>query len=82
MLYHRAFSRDLDTLTVAVVDNRKPMLSLMRSMLAAIGVARIIDVQQPIYVPPEPGLTFLAWASEEDPALTLDVIMKARAAPH
>ena len=198
MLYHRAFGRDLDTVIVAVIDNRKSMLSLMRGMLAAIGIARIdtytspveayeamakespdlviaaafmqpltgpelvramrnprsgelalipamilsacadparveealkagahqvlvlpisartlyrridwlinddrpfelkgehyvvagleqrlsINVQQTIYVPPEPGLPFLAGAPEEDPALTLDVIMKARAAPH
>lgn len=41
MLYHRAFGRDLDTLIVAVIDNRRPMLSLMRGMLAAIGTGRI-----------------------------------------
>jgi DNA-binding NarL/FixJ family response regulator len=41
MLYHRAYGRDLETLVVAVIDNRRPMLSLMRGMLAAIGVGRI-----------------------------------------
>ena len=198
MLYHRALGRDLNTLIVAVVDNRKPMLSLMRGMLAAIGVARIdtyaspveayeamakdtpdlviaaasmqpltgsdlvrtmrrpcsgelalvpamilsacadparveealkagahqvlvlpisartlyrridwlidddrpfelkgehyvvagleqrlsINVQRPISAPPEPGLPFLAGVPEEEPAPTLDIIMKARAAPH
>jgi CheY-like chemotaxis protein len=41
MLYHRAFGRDLDTLVVVVIDNRRPMLSLMRGMLAAIGTGRI-----------------------------------------
>ena len=41
MLHHRAFGRHLDTLTVAVIDNRPPILSLMRAMLAAIGTGRI-----------------------------------------
>src|SRR5680860_1593418 len=41
MLYHRAFGRDLDTLVVAVIDNRRPMLSLMRAMLAAIGTGPV-----------------------------------------
>ena len=48
MLYHRAFGRDLDTVIVAVVDNRKSMLSLMRGMLAAIGVARIYTYASPV----------------------------------
>jgi two-component SAPR family response regulator len=34
MLHHRAFGRRLDTLSL-VVDNRRPMLSLLRAMLAA-----------------------------------------------
>jgi len=41
MLHHRAFGRDLDTLVVAVIDNRRPVLSLMRAMFAAIGAGRI-----------------------------------------
>jgi len=36
MPHHRAFGCDFDTLVVAVVDNRRPILSLMRAMLAAI----------------------------------------------
>ena len=47
MLYHRAYGRDLDTLLVTVVDNRRPMLSLMRGMLAAIGVGRIEAYESP-----------------------------------
>jgi two-component system, OmpR family, phosphate regulon response regulator PhoB len=47
MLYHRAYGRDLETLVVAVIDNRRPMLSLMRGMLAAIGVGRIEAHQCP-----------------------------------
>jgi PleD family two-component response regulator len=47
MLYHRAFGRDLDTLVVAVVDNRRPMSSLMRGMLAAIGTGRIETYESP-----------------------------------
>jgi two-component SAPR family response regulator len=35
MLHHRAFGRRLDTLSLVVVDNRRPMLSLLRAMLAA-----------------------------------------------
>ena len=48
MLYHRAYGRDLDTLAVAVIDNRKPMLALMRGMLAAIGIGRIETYESPI----------------------------------
>ena len=48
MLYHRAYGRDLDTLVVAVIDNRKPMLALMRGMLAAIGIGRIETYESPI----------------------------------
>ena len=47
MLHHRAFGRDLDTLVVAVVDNRRPILSLMRAMLAAIGTGRIETYESP-----------------------------------
>ncbi len=47
MLYHRAYGRDLDTLVVAVIDNRQPMLSLMRGMLAAIGVGQIETHESP-----------------------------------
>jgi CheY-like chemotaxis protein len=47
MLHHRAFGRHLDTLSVAVIDNRRPMLSLMRAMLAAIGVGRIETYASP-----------------------------------
>jgi DNA-binding NarL/FixJ family response regulator len=47
MLYHRAYGRDLDALLVAVVDNRRPMLSLMRGMLAAIGTGRIETYECP-----------------------------------
>lgn len=47
MLHHRAFGRPLDKLTVAVVDNRRPILSLMRAMLAAIGTGRIEAFESP-----------------------------------
>lgn len=47
MLYHRAFGRDLDTLVVAVIDNRRPLLSLMRGMLAAIGTGRVETYESP-----------------------------------
>jgi two-component system chemotaxis response regulator CheY len=47
MPHHRAFSRDFDTLVVAVVDNRRPILSLMRAMLAAIGTGRIETYESP-----------------------------------
>jgi CheY-like chemotaxis protein len=47
MLYHRALGRDLDKLVVAVVDNRRPMLSVMRAMLAAIGTGRIDTYESP-----------------------------------
>jgi len=48
MLHHRAFGRDLDTLVVAVIDNRRPILSLMRAMLAAIGAGRIETYESPV----------------------------------
>jgi DNA-binding NarL/FixJ family response regulator len=47
MLHHRAFARHLDTLTVAVIDHRRPILSLMRAMLAAIGTGRIETYESP-----------------------------------
>lgn len=47
MLHHRAFGRPLDTLVVAVIDNRRPILSLMRAMLAAIGAGRIDTYESP-----------------------------------
>jgi CheY-like chemotaxis protein len=47
MLYHRALGCDLDKLVVAVVDNRRPMLSVMRAMLAAIGTGRIDTYESP-----------------------------------
>jgi two-component system chemotaxis response regulator CheY len=47
MLHHRAYGRDLDTLVVAVIDNRRPILSLMRAMLAAIGTGRIEPYESP-----------------------------------
>jgi two-component system chemotaxis response regulator CheY len=47
MLHHRAFGRDLETLSVAVVDNRKAMLAVMRAMLAAIGTGRIDIYESP-----------------------------------
>ena len=47
MLHHRAFGRPLDTLVVAVIDNRRPILSLMRAMLAAIGTGRIDTYESP-----------------------------------
>ena len=47
MLYHRALGRDLATLAVAVIDNRRSMLLVMRAMLAAIGVGRIDTYENP-----------------------------------
>ena len=47
MLHHRAFGHDLDSLVVAVIDNRRPILSLMRAMLAAIGTGRIETYESP-----------------------------------
>jgi PleD family two-component response regulator len=41
MLHHSAYGREFEALTVAVIDNRRPMLAMMRAMLAAIGVGRI-----------------------------------------
>jgi PleD family two-component response regulator len=41
MLHHRALGRDLEQLVVSVIDNRRPMRSMMRAMLAAIGTGRI-----------------------------------------
>ena len=47
MFHHRAFGRPLDTITVAILDNRRPILSLMRGMLAAIGTGRIDSFESP-----------------------------------
>jgi CheY-like chemotaxis protein len=47
MLYHRALGRDLHKLVIAVVDNRRPMLLVMRAMLAAIGAGRIHTYESP-----------------------------------
>jgi CheY-like chemotaxis protein len=47
MSYHRALGRDLATLAVAVVDNRRPMLLVTRAMLAAIGAGRIDTYEGP-----------------------------------
>jgi DNA-binding NarL/FixJ family response regulator len=47
MLHHRALGRDLGQLVISVVDNRKPMLSMMRAMLAAIGTGRIQTHEDP-----------------------------------
>ncbi|MGH6865048.1 MAG: response regulator [Methyloceanibacter sp.] len=47
MLHHRALGCDLDKLAVAVIDNRRPMLSMMRAMLAAIGTGRIDTYESP-----------------------------------
>jgi two-component system chemotaxis response regulator CheY len=57
MLFHRALGRDLDELVVAVVDNRRPMLSLMRAMLAAIGTGRIDTYESPTEAIDEMGRT-------------------------
>lgn len=48
MLTHRALGRDLDTLVVAIVDDKRPMLAAMRAMLAAIGAGRIATFDNPI----------------------------------
>jgi DNA-binding NarL/FixJ family response regulator len=47
MLHHRALGRDLETLVVAVIDNRRAMLAMMRAMLAAIGTGRIETYETP-----------------------------------
>lgn len=47
MLMHRALGRDLDSLDVAIIDNKRPMLAAMRAMLAAIGVGRIETFESP-----------------------------------
>jgi two-component system chemotaxis response regulator CheY len=47
MLTQRALGRELDTLVIAVVDNRRPLLAAMRAMLAAIGVGRITTFDNP-----------------------------------
>ncbi len=45
---HRAFGKHLEALSVAVVDNREPMLQVMRAMLAAIGTGRIDTYESPV----------------------------------
>jgi CheY-like chemotaxis protein len=45
---HRAFGKELETLSVAVIDNREPMLQVMRAMLAAIGAGSIDTYQSPV----------------------------------
>lgn len=47
MLVHRAFGRDLDQTVVMVIDNKRPMLAMMRAMLAAIGTGRIETFESP-----------------------------------
>jgi CheY-like chemotaxis protein len=47
MLYHRALGRDLATLSVAVLDSRRPMLLVMRAMLAAVGASRFDTYKSP-----------------------------------
>ena len=47
MLHHRALGRDHDQLLVSVIDNRRPMLAMMRAMLAAIGAGRIETYENP-----------------------------------
>jgi len=47
MLYHRSLGRDLHKLVIAVVDNRRPMLPVMRAMLAAMGAGRIQTYESP-----------------------------------
>jgi PleD family two-component response regulator len=48
MAHHRALGRDLDKLVIAVVDNRRPMLAVMRAMLAAIGTGRVDIYESPV----------------------------------
>ena len=48
MPHHRALGRDLDQLVIAVVDNRRPMLAVMRAMLAAIGTGRVETYEGPV----------------------------------
>ena len=47
MSVHRAFGRDLDQTVVMVIDNKRPMLAMMRAMLAAIGAGRIETFESP-----------------------------------
>jgi CheY-like chemotaxis protein len=48
MPHHRALGRALDKLAIAVVDNRRPMLAVMRAMLAAIGTGRVETYESPV----------------------------------
>ncbi|MGE5261040.1 MAG: response regulator [Actinomycetota bacterium] len=45
---HRAFGKDLEALSVAVIDSREPMLQVMRAMLAAIGTGSIETYESPV----------------------------------
>ena len=45
---HRALGRDLDQLVIALVDNRRPMLAVIRAMLAAIGTGRVETYESPV----------------------------------
>ncbi|MFZ2018554.1 MAG: response regulator [Methyloceanibacter sp.] len=45
---HRALGKDLETLSIAVIDDRQPMLQVMRAMLAAIGTGRIDTYESPV----------------------------------
>lgn len=48
MLPHSALGRDLDQLRVSVIDSRRPMLDMMRAMLAAIGTGSIETYENPV----------------------------------
>lgn len=48
MLHHSALGRDLDQLRVSVIDNRRPMLDMMRAMLAPIGTGSIETYENPV----------------------------------
>ena len=45
---HSALGRDLDQLVIALVDNRRPMLAVIRAMLAAIGTGRVETYESPV----------------------------------
>lgn len=47
MPHHRALGLSLEALTIAVIDNRRPMLAMLRAMLAAIGAGRIDTYECP-----------------------------------
>ena len=48
MPHHRASGVISTQLVIAVVDNRRPMLALMRAMLAAIGTGRVETYESPV----------------------------------